>query len=681
MGAVCVHGRACEAWAAVLLTALLGGCGGRLVVGDVQHDAAPRADVGPPDDAGIRTDGGAEDAQADATRPCFAADGAPLLQWSLDYRAPLAGVIAVHGVAEDDAWAVGSWPPRHWDGTSWTEIPGGPSFASALWAVGADDVWAANGDGLWHWDGFAWTRGIQPGYVPFIWGLASDDVWTAGNAGLLHWDGTTWTVVYSGINLYGASGVAADDVWIAGCVAPCSSSSDGRVVHWDGVAFEQVANPPVRPRAILALAADSVWVGGLGGAAHWDGTGWKLYDQPDGVTMLAGRSPDNVWAGFSWPMWHGGGLSHFDGVSWTAPPDVATGVPAALWVTPTGDTWAVDESGRWLQHDASGWSVRACGAGTPATACASSDADAWVFTAGAGGACALHRDAAGWSGDALVGMDVLAAWCHAADDVWVVGGGNAVRRWNGSTWAEVPSPFGAPAGCTPWAGIWGTAGDDVWAVGTNIHTYECPVFQGYSHWDGAAWTAALAQGWWAVTGVWASARDDAWLAGVVDSTEYPVAVTHWDGQSWDASPTLLPSFGPAGQYRAPPVIWGSSAADVWVVGAGVDGALGCSFGAVERWDGAAWRIPDLPACVAGWQGCCPGSGRGFSGELKSVTGTAADDVWLLEGGDRVWHWDGATWCESRAPDGLLAQGLTSIRTATRGRVWGFGPDTVVRIGQ
>jgi hypothetical protein len=169
-------------------------------------------------------------------------------------------LLGVAAGAADDIWAVG-WanPPfrpkeiltLHWDGAAWTmvpspRVPSGDHLLTEVAVVAADDVWASgvsyrrrSGDQplFLHWDGRSWTvvPGPNPGTIGHhslgIAAPAANDVWAAGTymngSGadqtlLLHWDGARWTVVPnpnpggSGNGFLGVAVVAAGEVWAVG---------------------------------------------------------------------------------------------------------------------------------------------------------------------------------------------------------------------------------------------------------------------------------------------------------------------------------------------------------------------------------------------------------------------------------------------------------------------------------
>ena len=122
---------------------------------------------------------------------------------------------------------------------------------------------------------------------------------------------------------------------------------------------------------------------------------------------------------------------------------------------------------------------------------------------------------------------VLALWGSAADDVWAVGA--ATYHWDGSTWTSLPSP--AIAGLTS---IWGSARDDVWGIGPGVVVV---------HWDGSAWSTPsipfdeLYDSLSTVTG---SSAHDVWFGGGPDPGPNASSLLHWNGSAWDEPTTSLP---------------------------------------------------------------------------------------------------------------------------------------------
>jgi hypothetical protein len=95
-----------------------------------------------------------------------------------------------------------------------------------------------------------------------------------------------------------------------------------------------------------------------------------------------------------------------------------------------------------------------------------------------------------WENDAFTldttpdSLTVYGIWGSAPDDVWAVGGagpdGAFAWRYDGSAWTDVPLPSGIRETVSLFK-VWGRGPDDVWLVGSKGTTL---------HWDGASVTEA-----------------------------------------------------------------------------------------------------------------------------------------------------------------------------------------------
>lgn len=168
---------------------------------------------------------------------------------------------------------------------------------------------------------------------------------------------------------------------------------------------------------------------------------------------------------------------------------------------------------------------------------------------------------------------VLSISGTSATDVWAVGAaagswGGLVARYEGSGWARVDT--GQPY--------------DLWWV----HAFAPDqVFFGGAggtvlSWDGSTFTRHRTPGLAAHTvyGVWGSAPDDVWAVGGV-AGRYGF-LWHYDGATWTEVP--LPDDVPLdarGELPSLFKVWGTRADDVWAVG---------GHGLVLHYDGAAWSV-------------------------------------------------------------------------------------------
>ena len=134
---------------------------------------------------------------------------------------------------------------------------------------------------FWHWNGTAWNASILNGFGGVaMWGDAPNNAWVVGY-GIAHWDGYLFHVVKQpslvpGGSLTAVSGSGPNDVWAVG--GP--SYGSGTAVHWDGSAWNVVANPsPANFLAVWDVGPDDAWATtGMTDPNtafyHWNGTAW-----------------------------------------------------------------------------------------------------------------------------------------------------------------------------------------------------------------------------------------------------------------------------------------------------------------------------------------------------------------------------------------------------------------------
>ncbi|HYO48514.1 MAG TPA: S-layer homology domain-containing protein [Chloroflexia bacterium] len=210
---------------------------------------------------------------------------------------------SVVAISSDDVWAVGTYDGPgdrktltiHWDGTSWNVVPSpNPGQESRnLFSVAAtapDDVWAVGiyAEGQYtqviplfmHWDGTSWS--LMPGLTwssqtqfRAIAAIAPDNLWIAGfsddTGGLLvmRWDGTKLNFVpvprLYGL-LDGITFTSPSDIWLSGGYRNASTERiEMLILHCDGATCRAI--PAEHPQGsstsgIKALSTSpegSVW--------------------------------------------------------------------------------------------------------------------------------------------------------------------------------------------------------------------------------------------------------------------------------------------------------------------------------------------------------------------------------------------------------------------------------------
>ncbi|QEU92301.1 hypothetical protein CP970_16550 [Streptomyces kanamyceticus] len=149
-----------------------------------------------------------------------------------------------------------------------------------------------------------------------------------------------------------------------------------------------------------------------------------------------------------------------------------------------------------------------------------------------------------------------------------------------------------------------------------------------------------------LTAVTATSADDIWAAGyelrngMMDDPDAQYLL-HYEGGDWrrQKAPAELDGniFHPRLDSSGPD--------DVWLFGSGKDDAVG-----VARWDGSGWQRVQRPP-----------------GAVTDAKVLAPDDVWVLNGQQQAYHWDGGRWSSHELPAHATALGGTA-----RDGLWAVG---------
>jgi hypothetical protein len=198
--------------------------------------------------------------------------------------------------------------------------------------------------------------------------------------------------------------------------------------------------------------------------------------------------------------------------------------------------------------------------------------------------------------------------------------------------------------------VWGTAPDDIWAVGSDPDG-EGPTVM---HEDGSGWqtldTGTTGDLWW----VFGFDGGDVYMGGAGGTI-----LVHRNGEftAMETPRTDVTVFG----------IWGCAPGVLWAVG----GALGGASGAF------AWRLaPGAGGAPGRWV-----EAEGFPTDLVEedaiwkVYGRSCDDVWLVGTDGLVVHWDG----QEFAPDQAGGESLFTVHASADrfAAVGGFGTGTLI----
>lgn len=185
----------------------------------------------------------------------------------------------------------------------------------------------------------------------------------------------------------------------------------------------------------------------------------------------------------------------------------------------------------------------------------------------------MRRSRNAWN-EVELGVEVpLLNWVtgFGSDDVIFVGDAGTIVRGDGETWSLQESPTEQDL----W-GVWGSAPDDVWAVGGVPFPGGEPTIV---RWNGDVWTRVevpelMRANVFAFFKVWGSGPDDVWIVGQRG------VVLHWDGESFTEE-----LVGVDADLIS---VWGIGPDRVAMVG-------GRGNGWIVTWDGTEFRRRQPPA--------------------------------------------------------------------------------------
>jgi hypothetical protein len=182
----------------------------------------------------------------------------------------------VVAISANNVWAVGALAPEganalieHWDGTSWSivsnSVIAGAGRLSSVSADATNDVWAVGeaGNGgapLLHFNGTTWSQLPGPPSsmeANAVLALSPTDVWAVGKkqyeanhrvqfrASIEHWNGTSWSLVASpttsDTSLNGIAAISANDILAVG--AGGAGASTTLVEQWNGTSWSIISSP------------------------------------------------------------------------------------------------------------------------------------------------------------------------------------------------------------------------------------------------------------------------------------------------------------------------------------------------------------------------------------------------------------------------------------------------------
>ncbi|MEZ4265197.1 MAG: hypothetical protein R3F39_02375 [Myxococcota bacterium] len=422
--------------------------------------------------------------------------------------------------------------------------------------------------------------------------------------------------------LFGAAALAVDDVWAVGLA--------GAIAHFDGVSWREVGAGalPTSWNAMHGAGGRIALVGSSGAIAVSEGSGLLPVDSPTAFTLRGVHSVDGD---TFWAVGDNGTMLRGQGDAWNL---VSLPTAKNLWavvvLAPT-DAYAVGDGGTILHYNGTLWSLVTA---LPASMVGrnlrgvTAAGPGQVLVTGATGAMLLGSADAGFMG--VQGFDgvgeIAAAWSQGGVSV-VVGENSSIFRDSGQGWV-----FQKPPSTQHLRAVWGTAPDDIWAVGLAGLIL---------HWDGVGWKKIPSPVGIGLETVWGVSSNDVYSAGQNGS------IIHWDGTAWSiaASQTTEHLRG----------VFGSADTDVWAVGGG---------GVIMRQAGLAWAAVSIAPLELR-----DGSTRLVVDTLHAVWGIASDDVWAVGANGQIVHWDGETWSSRDPQFGITLRGVYGLSADD---VWAVG---------
>lgn len=493
----------------------------------------------------------------------------------------------LHGASATEVYAVGDGVISRFDGTTWADAGNVPAVElHAVWASsGLAFAVGDRGTILRSTGGNVWTAmpSGTTASLNAVWGNGTTAFAVGDDGVVLRYTGTAtageWTPLAAPTTgaLSGVWGTSPTDLYVL-------DVDDDHVLHYDGATFATVALVDA-PHAVFGTGASDVTVVGYGVVEHYDGARWTATPTSQTVELYAG--------------WSVGGTTLVGGDRGYTAVQSATG---AAWRTLTF-------------HAA--W------------------ADVWVGSSSFAMAVGPGEQALRWNGTAWspvptgTPFELSNVWGFGPSSLYATSFEGAIFRYDGSAWSTMTSP------AAYLDGIWGSASNDLYAVGDAIY-----------HYDGTAWTRMAG----------AAGLDRYYLYAISGSAPNDVvavgdwyAVQRWDGTRWNAVGTL-------------PGTYPGFFLSVWVVDAST-AFIGADDGTIFRLS-AANTLTSL--------------GRQSDCAITGLWATRATDVYAITGCGEVLRYDGTTWrVQTTSPDDAL-YGIHGL--ANGGGAWVGGTGGVLLHG-
>jgi hypothetical protein len=222
---------------------------------------------------------------------------------------------------------------------------------------------------------------------------------------------------------------------------------------------------------------------------------------------------------------------------------------------------------------------------------------------------------------------LFGVWGIDANNVWAVGAGGTVLKWDGKVWTPQEN-----RSTDNLYSVWGSDANNVWAVGTGGTVLK---------WDGSGWLSNPKKTSQTLRGVWGSDNKHVWAVG------YGGTILNWNGEAWATQANPDPDMEDLN------AIWGNNANNVWAVG-----------GTILNWNGDDWKLVPSP----------------FVASLYGVWGSGLNKFWAVGFRFVIFQWNGSEWIDAQYDRGS-GYGFNGIWGSDENNIWAIGEsNTIVRGG-
>jgi hypothetical protein len=461
-----------------------------------------------------------------------------------------------------------------------------------------------------------------------VWGNGPSDMWAAGQYGtVIRYDGTNWTGMVTGsqAGLRGIWGTGSSNMWTVG--------NGGTILHWDGTSWKTVSSPTTQMlRSVWGTSPGNAWTVGTGGTIlRWNGSAWTPENSGlvTNLDAVAGSGPTDIWASGN----AGGpaGILHSDGTTWSLNTTGGMQELEGIWVLDAQNAWMVGFNGHIRPLNAGSWATLDT---TPTTNTLYAVAAASKTSAFAGGAAGTLLQwngttwqAASWQGSPpSATQDLHGAWFDGSSTTWIVGLEGVIAQATTS-----PTVVSRGQGLTLQS-VWGTAGDNAWAVGNNgLILHRQP----------GGWLPESSGTTVRLNRVFGYAGGSVFAVGVAVTGMNSFLIRA--GGAWTAVPQTMAT----GQGKNLDSIWGTDEHNTWAVG---------SNGLILKYDTGTLTVQNSQTTV----------------HLHGIHGTSPTDVWAVGDSGVVLHYDGTAWSIVPVTGAAMGATLLAVWARSTTEAWAVG---------